>query len=462
MCKIKKTEASVLIDKTNFTGALVKLVVPFALQNLISAMVSSADVVMLGMISQSAMSAISLAAQITFVLTLFYLGLSTGAGILAAQYWGKHDLDAIQRVFNIACIFSALISFLFFVASIGFPDLLMRVFTNDAELITYGAAYQRSVSFSYLAMSLSQMYLCVAKSMGKARFSATVTSACLLLNIILNGVSVFVLFPGAPGKAVIGVAAATVCARFAELLCCVFDSLKRKNIRFRLPSRDKAQKRLFKDYLRYTTPVQANFIVWGCALAASTAIMGHVSSDLVAANSIAVVVRNLAVVLCSGIAGGGSVLIGNYLGNGDIQTAKKAGNRLYWYALFLGVLAGVTILLMKPLVFQFIDLTATARTYLDSMLYICAFYCVGMSLNTTLISGIFCAGGDTKFGFWCDTAVMWGIVVPLGCICAFVLHVPPVILYIVLCLDEFIKLPVATFRFRQYRWLNNITRDQEG
>ena len=444
---------------SSFRLALIALVIPIAVQNLISAAVNSADIVMIATVNQSAMSAISLAGQITFVLMLFYFGLSSGAGILAAQYWGKKDIASIRRVLSISCMFSAIVSLLFFLASLLFPASLMRIFTNDDQLILYGAEYQRTLSFSYLAMCLSQMYLCVAKSMEKVRFCAIVSSASLLLNILLNAVCIFILFPDVPEKAIAGVAAATVTARFVELICCVLHSLRGENIRFTLPSRDNAQMRLLSDYLRYTTPVQGNYIVWGCALATTAAIIGHVSSDMVAANAIASTVRNLAIVLCGGIAGGGSVLIGKYLGSGDIQSARKAGNRLNLYALFFGTLAGVTILLIKPLVFSIIELNSVARGYLDIMLIVCAVYCIGKSLNSTVIGGIFPAGGDTKFGFWCDTIVMWGIIIPLGFLCAFIWKVSPVILYMVLCLDEFIKLPAAVFRFRQYRWLNNITRD---
>jgi len=450
---------SIISFNHSFRSALIALVIPIALQNLISAAVNSADIIMIATINQSVMSAVSLAGQITFVLMLFYFGLSAGAGILTAQYWGKKDIAAIRRILSIACMFSVSVSFIFFIASISFPAALMRIFTNDSELVAYGIKYQRILSFSYLAMGLSQMYLSVVKSTEKVRFCATVSSAGLFLNILLNAVCIFVLFPGMPEKAVAGVAAATVIARFAELVCCVFYSLRGENIRFSLPLCDKTQKQLFRDYLRYTIPVQGNYIVWGCALAATAAIIGHVSSDMVAANAIAATVKNLAIVLCGGIAGGGSVLIGKYLGGGDIQSAKKAGNSLFLYALLFGILAGATVLLIKPLVFSVIELNSAALGYLNKMLIVCSVYCIGKSLNSTLIGGIFCAGGDPKFGFWCDTVVMWGIIIPLGFLCAFVWHVSPVILYVALCLDEFIKLPAAVLRFRQYRWLNNITRD---
>ncbi|WP_238996711.1 MATE family efflux transporter [Paenibacillus pinistramenti] len=442
-----------------FNLQLISLVVPIALQNLISASVIMVDVLMLGSVSQSAMSAVSLAGQVTFVLNLFYMGLATGVGILAAQYWGKKDMGAIQRVLSIALTFSIGVSIAFFLLSLCVPDQLMRIFTNDKELIHFGSNFLRLVSFSYLAMGLSQMYLSVLRSMENVRISAMISTFCLVLNIALNALCIFVLFPGMPEKAVIGVAGATVCARFIELGCCIIYSVRQGSVRFRLPRRDNVERFLRKDFIRYTLPVQANYLIWGGALTATTAIMGHVSADLVAANSIAAVIKDLAIVLCSGISSGGAVLVGKYLGSSNKEMAIKAGSRISAYALLFGALAGVAILLIKPAVFHLVNLNDTAQSYLNGMLYICAYYCIGKSINSAIIGGLFPAGGDSKFGFWCDFAVMWGVILPLSYSSAFVWHVHPIVLFAVISLDEIIKIPAAVIRYRQYRWLNNITRD---
>jgi putative MATE family efflux protein len=435
------------------------LVIPIALQNLISATVISVDVVMLGMISQSAMSAVSLAGQITFALTLFYMGMSAGASILTAQYWGKKDTSTIQRILSIACMFSFCVSILFFLSSFFLPGTLMRLFTNDAELIRFGSRFLQMNSFSYLVMGISQMYLSVIRSMENAKLSAWISSLCLILNIFFNAIFIFILFPSRPELAISAVALATVLGRIVELACCVIHSITKGSIRFRLPVRDGIQRNLLKDFLKYTLPVQGNYMVWGGALTATAAIIGHVNSDLVAANSIASVVKNLAVVLCGGIATGGSVLVGKYLGQGEIEKAKHAGNQMCFYALIFGVIAGCTILFIKPLVYSIVNLNPTAQSYLDGMLYISAYYCIAKSFNSTTIAGIFTAGGDSKFGFWCDTVVMWLIILPLSYLCAFVWQVPPIFLYIVISLDEMIKLPIAFIRYRQFKWLNNITRN---
>lgn len=445
------------LDK-DFNQQLIRLVIPIALQNLISALAVTVDVVMLGFINQSAMSAVSLAGQVTFVLTLFYMGLASGVGILTAQYWGKKDLNTIERVLSIGCTYTSVVSFFFFAISLLMPDTLMRLFTNDGELIAYGSHFLKFMSFSYLVAGISQMYFSAIRSMENARLSAWISSTCLILNIIFNSLSIFILYPNDPEKAIIAVALSTVMARIIEFAICILHSLKGK-IKLRFPKRDTVQRNLQRDYLKYTFPIQGNYMVWGCAITATAAIIGHINADMVAANSVAAVVKNLVIVLCGGIASGGSVLIGKYLGNGQVEMAKKAGNIIISYSILFGILAGILTLLIKPFVFQVVSLEDQAQYYLNGMLFICAYYCIPKSINSVTIGGIFVAGGDSKFGFWCDTIVMWGIILPLAYLSAFVWQLPPIAVIGIICLDEVIKAPIAFIRYRQYKWLNNITRD---
>ena len=138
-------------DCSSFVKVLWRLMLPIVLQNLLSAVVSTADVLMLTHVSQAALSASSLAGQVTFVLTLFYFGLSTGASVLAAQYWGNGDAETISRVQGLALRYSCAVSFLFFLVALLMPESLMSIFTQDELLIAYGAGYLRFVSLSYLA-----------------------------------------------------------------------------------------------------------------------------------------------------------------------------------------------------------------------------------------------------------------------------------------------------------------------
>lgn len=129
-------------------------------------------------------------------------------------------------------------------------------------------------------------------------------------------------------------------------------------------------------------------------------------------------------------------------------------------SLAFGAAAGAALAACIPLVMLAAgNLTPTAQAYLKGMLIVCAAYLPAKTINGTVISGIFCAGGNTRFGFLCDTITMWGIVIPLGLLAAFVWHLPVLVVYLVLSLDEFVKLPAVYRNYKKYKWVKNLTRD---
>lgn len=106
----------------NLYKDMFRLALPIVIQNLITTAVSSADVIMLGWVSQTALAAGSLASQIMFILNLVYSGIASGVIMLAAQYWGKQDTETIERIMGIGMRLSILISSLFLCWPVSFPD----------------------------------------------------------------------------------------------------------------------------------------------------------------------------------------------------------------------------------------------------------------------------------------------------------------------------------------------------
>ena len=189
-------------------------------------------------------------------------------------------------------------------------------------------------------------------------------------------------------------------------------------------------------------------------------IMGHLGSDAVAANSIASIVRSMIASLCWGIAAGVGIVLGGMLGRNEIEKAKEAGRSFVRFSLLIGAGSGLVILALTPLVLHVIQLEPTAQHYLKYMLFMAAYYIIGNSLNSTVIGGIFPSGGDTKFGMCCDVITLWAVVVPMGMIGAFVLHLPVLAVAFILTLDEFVKIPAVYRHFIKYQWLKNITKDK--
>ena len=443
---------------STFYRDMFRLALPIVMQNLITTAVSSADVIMLGFVSQSALAAGSLASQIMFILNLVYTGISSGIIMLAAQYWGKKDTHTIEKIMGIGMRLSILISLVFFVLALFCPSVLMHIFTNDPSLFKPGKTYLRVVSFSYLFMGISQIYLCTMRTIERVVFATVVNGTALILNIVLNAVFIFGLF-GAPKMGIAGVALATTIARFIELGLCIVDTLRFKTLRFRPITIFQHNKLLFTDFMKYSLPAFGNEVAWGVAFSMYSVIMGHLGSDAVAANSLANIVKNIIACICLGIGSGSGILVGNELGRGALQRARDYGSRLSKIAVLSGAISGVVILLCSPLVLKFaVSLSPQAHEYLRIMLYMCSYYMIGKSVNATEVAGIFCAGGDTRFGLLCDTVVMWLIVVPLGAVAAFVLKLPVLAVYFILNLDEMLKLPAVYRHYKKYQWVKDLTK----
>ena len=450
-----------------FYKKLFSLVLPIAFQQFMLAAVSASDALMLGFVNQDSLSAVSLAGQITFVFNLFMGGLTMGTSILAAQYYGKGDMISIEKVENkydikelkelkkeYAVPRKTVIEN---AKAAVYKEPLMRIFTNEPQLISSGIVYLRVVAASYLFTGISQIYLCILKNTGCAVKSMVIGSTAVVINIFLNAALIYgLLF--FPEMGIAGAALATSISKLIEMGWAYLESLREKRARLRIKYCFTTEKNLARDYWKYTMPMLGDYLVWGCGFTTYSVIMGHLGSDAVAANSIANIVKNLIVSFCTGLGNGGGIIVGNELGMGNLKQAKEYGGRLCKLAVISGVLSGVFLVALTPVIVKVTTLSPQATGYLKWMLILCACYMVGKSINMTTIAGIFPAGGDSKFGLICDAVTMWAFAVPAGFLAAFVWNLPVVIVFLIINLDEIVKLPAAILHYRKYGWLKNLTR----
>lgn len=442
-----------------FRKKLMHLMIPISLQQLMLALVNASDAFMLGFLSQDALSAVSLAGQIQFVYSLFLFAITAGVSIFAAQYWGIQDRDSVEKTLGIGLAASVLISLPFTIGALFFPEQLMRIFASDPVLIEDGAAYLRVVGISYFLLSISQIYLCILKNCGHAVESAVISSVSVVINIFLNAAFIFGI-GFFPEMGIAGAALATVLSKVIELFWGLSVMLKKNYIKIRLRYAFVQDKTLRSDFWKYTLPILGDELVWGVGFTMYSVIMGHMGSDAAAANSIANIIKNLVICFCTGIATAGGIMVGGLLGQGELEKAKLYGKKITKASILAGAIAGGLILCIIPFVSHFSTLTETAQHYLRVMLVVCSYYVIGKSINMTVISGIFPSGGDSKFGFFCDSVTMWCVTVPIGLLTAFVLKLPVLAVYILINVDEIIKLPAVYRNYKKYRWVKNLTRQK--
>ena len=370
-----------MLNKKDFLKYASKLAFPIMIQNLIGTLVNVADTVMLGYVSQTAMSASSLANQYTFILFCLYYGMATGTSVLCAQYWGKGDKKTVEKILGLAERISLIVSLVFFVISFSMPTTIMKIFTNSPDTIAAGSEYLKVISFSFMFMGFSQVFMSALRSVGKIMLPSVTYIVSLCVNVFCNATFIFGLF-GLPKLGVTGVALGTVIARIAEVLICLIYSLNSSDVRFRIKYFCAKSGILFRDFMKIASPAVINDVVWSFASSAFAAILGHIGDDMVAANAVAVMVVNIGAIACRGFANATTIIISQELGKDHKDTAREYGKRMLRITIIVSLIGCAIILAVRPMILDFYrdKLTETAIYYLGIFIIITIIFSVLVAL----------------------------------------------------------------------------------
>ena len=457
----RQTEDKMDINWKNFYKQVCLLIIPMALQNLINVGVQAADVFMLGRVGEKVLSGASLAGQIQFIMTLILFGTTSGATVLTAQYWGKKDTRTIEKILGMGMLIGIGGALAFALAAELIPETLLRIYTNDPEVIAEGVKYLRIVALSYVIMAATQVYLYIMRSIERVVIATVVYGASLIVNIIVNAVLIFGLM-GFPKMGIEGAAIGTLISRILGLMIVIwYAKFRNKVVRFHLSDMWNIDKVLLKDFLFYATPVILNELVWGMGSSTNTAVIGHLGSAAVAANSVVQVVRELSTVVVFGVSNATAIYLGKTIGERQYELAKAYGRRFAVLSVITGFIAAGIILVSAPAVSRFMTLSPEAKSYLMFMFFVMSYFALCQAINTTLVVGVFRSGGDTRFGLRLDATTMWCCSILLGAIAAFVFRASVPVVYVLLMSDEVIKVPITVKRFLGYKWIKNVTREQE-
>lgn len=447
-------------EKKQFYRYYFGMAFPLIAQNILTAVIGASDAIMLGTLEQNALSAVTLAAQVSQIFSYFIMALCTGSTALAAQYYGNNDLDSVKKVMNITMQISIAGGIIFFAIALFFPRAIMSFYTNEQLLIEKGIPYLRIVSLSFLFMSFSQIYMNIMQNTGRVKTSSLFGSITVILNIVLNSLLIFGLL-GLPALGVAGAAIATSASRGVEFILVLVVSKLNKEIPFKVTGLFHVYKALMKKFWRYTFPCIIQKLSWIVATSFTVAILSHLGSDVTAANAVAIIVFTIAEGIAFGLAASTGIVIGQKLGKGELTEAKKTGERLVKISVWAGVLAGVVICLMSPLIVKICgNMTAAASANLKFMLCFIGFKCIGKFVNTNLSRGIFTAGGDMSFLLKLDVINMWLVTLPISFIAAYVLKLSPLVVYALVNMDEYYKFFSMIAHYKKYMWVKNLTKKE--
>ena len=383
-------------DKKRFNKDLLTLAVPLALQNLLGALVGASDALMLGRLNQASIAAVSLANQISFIMSLFTGSVIGAISVLIAQYMGKGDQRNTQRFFAMGIRYAFGISVVFFLLAFCIPEQLMRIFTPEEESIRIGSEYLRIVSFSYLFMGISQPYLMVMRTSGRVKTSLWISAVTVIVDMTAD----FFLIYGVgswKGLGANGSAYSTIAVEAIALCICIVESMQKDHIHPDRSSMRFFSKAFERDIWKVIPGMLASALSWGLSMTMHQFILGHMGTDATAAASVTGVATQMIQCVSMGLAAGGGIILGKMLGRDEFAMAKAYGKRFFRVSFINGLINAGLLLIVGPLVYFFYALEPQAKTYLIQMLAYNMLYMFAFAYNTIYTVGVFPAGGDSRY-----------------------------------------------------------------
>ena len=444
-------------DKS-FYRQFFSLLVFIALQNLIVYSVNLADNIMLGRWSEEALSGVALANQVQFLLQMIVSAVGEGVVVLSSQYWGKRDRAPIPRINGIGLRVALAVGALFMLAGLIVPGPILRLLSREEPIVSEGVRYMRIVCVSYLFYSATTVLLATMRSVENVHIGMAVSVMALVVNIALNYALIFGRL-GLPCLGVRGAAIATLIARACELIATLAYVLRvDRKLRMKPGELLRGDRLLTRDYVRVATPVILSGLSWGIAQFIQTSILGHLGGAAVAANSIAVSLFSVIMVVSYGSGSASSVFIGKVVGSGDHSRLQEYVVTLQCLFLGFGLITGGLIFLLKEPIISFYNVAPETRELARQFMIVLSITSIGSCYQAPCLTGIVRGGGNTNFVFYNDLIFQWGMVITFSLLAAYVWHLAPVWVFLFLKSDQVVKCVVAVFEVNSYRWIRKLTR----
>lgn len=446
----------IITDKTFYESALL-IILPVVMQAIINQGVNMMDTIMVGSLGETAISASSLANQFYTIYNFLCMGLSAAGLVLTSQYWGAQDKATVRRVFDLLIQTILVSGTLFGIVSFLFPRQIIAVYTSDAGVIEAGAQYLRITAFVYLPHGISLVVSNIMRSVGNARIGLYVSMASFVVNIGCNYVFIFGKL-GFPAMGVAGAALGTLCARTVELVTCAWFVLKiDKSLQYRLNGLLKApQGTMVEEFVRFGLPAIISDTVLAFAASAIGIILGHLGKEIVSAYSIVMVVDRMCTIATSGVGSAAGVMVGQSVGAGNNEQAKRRGFSFLMLTSILGVIGAVLVLLVGDWSIGLYDISPHTVAVTQAMMLASALVVPFQNIASTLGKGVLRGGGDTKFLMIADVIFQWVASIPLGYLAGYVLEASPFVILLTVRIDYVIKGIWFIARLTTDKWIHQV------
>ena len=445
----------------NFYKTVAVVALPIAAQSLITVGVNMMDTIMVGLVGENELSAVSLANTFINTYHILCMGLSMGASVLVSRFYGMQNQTDMRKTVAIMLRLTFFAALLFALFTFFRPDLVMAIYTKEESIIAKGIEYLNWSVATYFFLGLSLTTTIVLRSVGRARIPLITSIAAFFINVGANYVFIYGKL-GAPEMGVAGAALGTLIARVFEFaVICGYLFLKDSAIGFRLKHLFMYTRDLWKEYIRISIPVLVSDGILALGNNGVAMVIGRLGGEFVAANAVTAVTQQMSSVLTQGFSQAGAIITGRTLGEGDREKAQEQGYAFLGVGFILGLFSAAVIMAISGPVIRSYHLSESTADIARQLMGAISVIMVFQATNSIMTKGVLRGGGDTKMLMLADNIFLWVAALPLGILAGFVLKLPAFFIYLFIKCDQILKAIWCVIRLHSGKWIKRIRTSAE-
>jgi len=414
---------------------------------------------MVARLGELELATVGLATLFHFIFWMIMFGFTSGTITYMAQFWGNKDIVNLRKVGGIAFAVCFSVGLLFFFATLFIPRAVLSIFTNIQDVIDLGTPFMRIGSVIFLIWAVTIPIQSMLKATQQTRLLMIISGIVFSLNTFLGFTLIFGKF-GMPRLGLMGALAAVLISRVVELTLYLIIVFARKNVLAgSLHNFFSWNRELLVRVIKNSGFTTLNETAWGIGASLYSAAYGRISPTAFAAFQASQNIVNLFSMACFSLSDAILILVGEKLGEGDLEGARKDASKLLRIVVLISFFCGLLLFFVSGPVISLFKLSPLGAKYTLYILWVYSGMLAIKVLNCSLIAGVLRAGGDTKFPMITEAACVWLIGIPLAFLGAVYLKLPIYLAFLMVQTEEVTKGFIIFARYLKRKWVQNLVKD---
>ena len=436
--------------------ALRVLIIPLVIEQILAIGVGMVDTMMIAPLGETYVGALGLCAQFSSLMFSGYWGFVGGGMLFFAQYWGSKEDDGIERSYGMTFTAMMTVGLLFGLTAMLKPDLVMKLYTDKVSMQVIGMEYLRIVGVAYMLQVVSMAMSALLRSTERVRIPMIASIFSVISNLFLNWTLIYGHF-GLPAMGIKGAALATsIAAGINVLSIMIMAMIIRYPYLFAIRGHFKWTGEHLMLYLRKCFPIICNEFLIGLGNMVINVTLGRQPEHVIAALAVFRTLECLVIGFFAGFSNAASVLVGKYVGAGQLEKAFTNARRLVYLCSGVIFFVSSSIFLMRYPILSRMSLSG--ESYKAGSLFLLIYVAAStIRMGNWLHNDTFRASGDAVTGTVLEIVFMYVIVLPSVLLSAFIFHLPYWVVFIACFIDEPIRYIIMQFHLYSARWVKPIT-----